>query len=100
MRSRNRISHLNDTVGRVCSWMAVLMQWFKKWRIGSVNLWSQCPQPDYADVGLEHLRIGLTSSGKVTEGAAQSLAHLTQTIAGAGGTLVVPANASFLTSPA
>jgi altronate dehydratase len=58
------------------------------------------PQPDYADVGLEHLRIGLMSSGKVTERVAQSLAHLTQTIAGAGGTVVVPANATFLTLPA
>ncbi len=57
------------------------------------------PQPDYADVGLEHLRIGLTSSGKVEEAVAQSLAHLTETIAGAGGTVVVPANATFLTSP-
>ena len=57
------------------------------------------PQPDYVDVGLEYLRIGLISSGKVTETVAQSLAHLTQTIAGAGGTVVVPANATFLTSP-
>lgn len=61
---------------------------------------SSIPQPDYADVGLEHLRIGLTSSGKVTEEAAQSLSHLTQTLTGAGGTVVVPSNASFLTSPA
>ena len=57
------------------------------------------PQPDYVDVGLEYLRIGLTSSGKVTETVAHSLAHLTQTIAGAGGTIVVPANATFLASP-
>ena len=61
---------------------------------------SSIPQPDYADVGLEHLRIGLTSSGKVTEEAAQGLAHLTQTLVGVGGTVVVPSNASFLTSPA
>ncbi len=58
------------------------------------------PQPDYTDVGLEHLCIGLTSSGKMTENVAQSLAHLTQTIVGTGGTVVVPANATFLTSPA
>ena len=58
------------------------------------------PQSDYADVGLEHLRVGLMSSGKVTETVAQSLAYMTQTIAGAGGTVVVPANATFLTSPA
>jgi altronate dehydratase len=58
------------------------------------------PQPGYTDVGLEHLCIGLTSSGKVTEAVAHSLAHLTQTIVGTGGTVVVPANATFLTSPA
>ena len=58
------------------------------------------PQPDYTDVGLEHLCVGLTSSGKMTEDVAQSLAHLTQTIVGTGGTVVVPANATFLTSPA
>ena len=57
------------------------------------------PRPDYADVGLEHLRIGLTSSGKVTETVTQSLAHLTQTIVSTGGTVVVPANATFLNSP-
>ena len=67
-------------------------EWFRR----SV---ASMPQSNDADVGLEHLRIGLTSSGKVTEKVAQSLAHLTQTIAGAGGTVVVPANATFLTSP-
>ena len=61
---------------------------------------SSIPQPEHVDVGLEHLRIGLTSSGKVTEEAAQGLAHLTQTLVGAGGTVVVPSNASFLTAPA
>lgn len=66
--------------------------WFKQ----SV---ASMPKSDYADVGLEHLRIGLTSSGKVTEKVAQSLAHLTQTIVGVGGTVVVPANANFLTLP-
>ncbi len=57
------------------------------------------PRPNHTDVGLEHLRVGVMSSGKVTEAAARSLAHLTQTIAGAGGTIVVPANATFLTTP-
>ncbi len=75
----------------------VVLQKVEDWFSRSVSL---MPQPDYADVGLEHLRIGLMSNGKVTETAAQSLAHLTQTIAGAGGTIVIPANATFLTSPA
>ena len=58
------------------------------------------PAPRHADAGLEHLRLGLTSAGKVTERVALSLARLTQEIAGAGGTVVAPANATFLTSPA
>ena len=57
------------------------------------------PVPRRADAGLEYLRLGLTSIGKVTERVAKSLARLTQEIAGAGGTVVVPANATFLTSP-
>ena len=74
-----------------------VLQKVEDWFSRSVD---SMPQPDYVDVGLEHLRIGLMSSGKVTEGVAQSLAHLTQIIACAGGTVVVPANATFLTSPA
>ena len=57
------------------------------------------PVPRRADAGLEHLRLGLTSIGKVTERVAKSLARLTQEVAGAGGTVVAPANATFLTSP-
>ena len=55
--------------------------------------------PRYADVGLEHLRVGLTSSGKVTELVAESIAELTLVIIGAGGTVIVAANATFLASP-
>ena len=56
--------------------------------------------PHYADVGLEHLCLGLTSIGKVTDNSAQSLVNLIQTIVGAGGTVVVPANATGLVSHA
>ena len=63
------------------------------------NTLEEMPAPRHADVGLEHLRLGLTSSGKVFERVARSLARLTQEIAGAGGTVVAPANATFLTSP-
>ncbi len=66
--------------------------WFRK------ALESMTP-PSRADVGLENLRIGLMSSGEITDTAAQSLAQLTQTIVGSGGTIVAPANATFLTSP-
>lgn len=54
--------------------------------------------PNYSDVGLEHLCLGLTSIGKVTDIAAQSLVNLIQTFVGAGGTVVVPANATGLVS--
>ena len=55
--------------------------------------------PRHADVGLGHLRLGLTSVGKVQVGVAQTLAQLARVFAGAGGTVVVPANATFLNSP-
>ncbi len=58
----------------------------------------EMPAPRHADAGLEHLRLGLTSTGKVTERVARSLARLTKEVAGAGGTVVAPANATFLTS--
>ena len=58
----------------------------------------EMPTPRHADAGLTHLRLGLTSTGKVTERVARSLARLTKEVAGAGGTVVAPANATFLTS--
>ena len=54
--------------------------------------------PHYTDVGLEHLCLGLMSIGKITDDAVQSLVSLIQTIVGAGGTVVVPANATGLVS--
>jgi len=53
----------------------------------------------YAEVGLEHLRLGLTSTGEVTGEVAQSFVELTRIVVGASGTLLVPANATFLTTP-
>jgi altronate dehydratase len=56
--------------------------------------------PHYTDVGLEHLCLGLMSVGKIADGAVQSLVYLIQTIVAAGGTVVVPANATGLVSHA
>lgn len=56
--------------------------------------------PYYSDVGLEHLCLGLTSIGKVSNNAAQSLVNVIQTVVGEGGTVVVPANATGLVSHA
>ena len=58
----------------------------------------EMPAPRHTDASLEHLRLGLTSIGKVTERVARSLARLTKEVVGAGGTVVAPANATFLTS--
>ena len=54
------------------------------------------PSVPVVDAGLEHLCVAVTSTGEVTEEASQSLTQLTQTIVAAGGTVVVPANATFL----
>ena len=54
------------------------------------------PSVPVIDVGLEHLCIAVTSTGEATEEVSQSLTQLTQTIVAAGGTVVVPANATFI----
>ena len=54
--------------------------------------------PHYTDVGLEHLCLGLMSIGKITDDAMQSFVNLIQTVVGAGGTVVVPANATSMVS--
>ena len=50
------------------------------------------------DAGLEHLCITVTSTGKVTEEVAQLLTQLTHGIVAAGGTVIVPANAKWLSA--
>ena len=54
------------------------------------------PAVPVVDAGLENLCIAVTSTGDVTEEVSESLMQLTQVIASAGGTVVVPANATFL----
>ena len=56
------------------------------------------PAVPAVDAGLEHLRIAITSTGGVTEEVRQSLMQLTQVIVAAGGTVVVPANAEWLSA--
>ena len=55
------------------------------------------PSVPVVDAGLEHLCIAVTSVGGGTELVSQSLMQLTKTIVTAGGTVVVPSNATFLT---
>ena len=56
------------------------------------------PAVPAVNAGLEHLRIAITSTGGVTEEVHQSLMQLTQVIVAAGGTVVVPANAEWLSA--
>lgn len=57
------------------------------------------PAVPIVNAGLEHLCIAVTSTGEATEEVSQSLTQLTQAIVTAGSTVVVPANATFLTEP-
>ena len=54
------------------------------------------PAVPVIDAGLEHLCVAVTSTGNATEEASRSLTQLVQVIAAVGGTVVVPANATFL----
>ncbi len=54
------------------------------------------PTVPIVDAGLEHLCIAVTSTGSVTEEVSASLMQLTHSVAAAGGTVIVPANATFL----
>ena len=56
------------------------------------------PSVPAVDAGLEHLRIAVTSTGEATEEVSQSLTQLTHRIVAAGGTVVVPANAKWLSA--
>ena len=54
------------------------------------------PAVPVVDAGLEYLCIAVTSTGTTTEEVSASLTHLTHSVAAAGGTVIVPANATFL----
>ena len=55
------------------------------------------PSVPVVDAGLEHLCIAVTSTGEATAEVSESLTQLTHRIVAAGGTVIVPANASFFT---
>ena len=54
------------------------------------------PSVPVVDAGLEHLCIAVMSSGEVTEEVSESLMQLTHRTVAAGGTVIVPENATFL----
>lgn len=59
---------------------------------------SEKPAVPVVDAGLEHLCIAVTSTGEATEEVSQSLTQLIYRVITAGGTVIVPANATFITS--
>ena len=59
---------------------------------------SDKPAVPVVDTGLEHLCIAVTSTGEAIEEVSQSLTRLTYRVVAAGGTAIVPANATFITS--
>ena len=56
------------------------------------------PSVSVVDAGLEHLCIAVTSTGEPTEEVSQSLTQLTYRVVAAGGTVIVPANAEWLSA--
>ncbi|MDE0552840.1 MAG: UxaA family hydrolase, partial [Candidatus Poribacteria bacterium] len=54
------------------------------------------PSVPVVSAGLEHLCIAVTSIGEVTEEVSESLTQLTHRVVAAGGTVVVPGNATFV----
>ncbi len=54
------------------------------------------PSVPVVDAGLEHLCIAVMSTGEVTEAVSESLTQLTHRIVAAGGTVIVPTNAEWL----
>ena len=59
---------------------------------------SNKPAVPVVDAGLEHLCIAVTSTGEATEAVSKSLTQLTHRVAAAGGTVVVPENAEWLSA--
>ncbi|MYC78745.1 altronate dehydratase [Candidatus Poribacteria bacterium] len=54
------------------------------------------PTVPVIDAGLEHLCIAMTSTGTPTQEVSESLMQLMHRVVAAGGTVVVPANATFI----
>jgi len=73
--------------------------------LGKVTAWfektlSAEPAPQEISAPLSNLRLALHATGPLTKSATESLARFSCQIVGAGATLIVPDNASFLSQPA
>ena len=73
--------------------MSKMEQWF------ATRLQESAPAKQQM-VGLEALRLGIMGVGPISDDAAQSLAQLTKAIVAAGGMVVAPQNANFLSTAA
>jgi altronate dehydratase len=59
---------------------------------------SSAPAPLTTQAGLESLRVGLASSGPLSDAAATAFSELTRQVVAAGGSVVVPQNAGLISS--
>ena len=57
---------------------------------------SDKPSVPVVNAGLEHLCVAVTSTGEITEEVSQSLTQLIYRVTTAGGTIIVPENATFV----
>jgi altronate dehydratase len=73
--------------------------------LGKIEAWFTTTLQDEAapqatEAGLEGLRVGLASSGPVSDAAAAAFSEMTRQVTAAGGAVVVPQNAGILSAPA
>ena len=73
---------IESVINKVASWFEQVL--------------GDCGIEDVQDVGLEHLRLGITSFGAVPEIAAAALAEVVATVVASGGTVVVAHNATLM----
>src|SRR5215210_5273535 len=78
--------------GGIDSVVAKVEDWFEETLDGAEEL-------EYEAAGPEALRLGLYTSGPVSNDVAKSLAQITLAVANSGGTVVVPERAAVLSSP-
>ena len=86
-------------------WASVQLDGGLKRVVDKVEEWfaralSTAGQPEFKEIGLEGLHLGLLNSGPISAAAARSMARLTRQVVGAGGSVVVPENSGLLKAPA
>ena len=99
---RHEIQHLGISPERY-GWASVQLDGGIDAVIDKVQDWfseslANKPSVPVVNAGLEHLCIAVTSTGEVREEVSESLTQLTHRVVAAGGTVIVPANATFLRS--